>query len=292
MYRAKYNGGGYSFYIPEKEELAQHRLSVEKQLRHCLLHDSLVLHYQPIINLANGTICGAEALLRLKAADGSLIYPDQFISLAEETGLIIPIGHWCIKQACKQLAQWQHSLSADFYVSVNISPRQLQSTQFLPELKQALADHNIAPETLVIEITESLLMHDNHNNQRIIQAIDETGCQIAIDDFGTGYSALSYLMNFPVDILKIDRSFIHNCVEDETSRSLVNAILNLSESLNLRVITEGIETVEQLNLIQQAGSEAAQGYFFSRPISAEDLTKNWHGLQQSTAEKCTPGIGR
>ncbi len=287
MYRAKYDGGGgYSFYIPEKEEQAQHRQSIEKLLRNCLVHNSLELHYQPIIDLVSGQICGAEALLRLKAPDGVLIYPGQFIALAEESGLIIPIGEWCIRQACKQLAQWQQSLSSDFYLSVNVSPRQLQSTQFLPSLQQALANTGVPAESLVIEITESLLIHDNPNNQRIIQAIDETGCQIAIDDFGTGYSALSYLMTFPVDILKIDRSFIHNCVEEETSRSLVNAILNLSESLKLRVITEGIETAEQLQLIRQAGCTRAQGYYFSRPIPAAELTAQWSQLHQQTAARC------
>ncbi|WP_051559952.1 putative bifunctional diguanylate cyclase/phosphodiesterase [Marinobacterium jannaschii] len=276
MYRAKEEGGNrYECYIPEQDEKARDRARIENLLRHALEDNLLELHFQPIVDLASGELRGAEALARLRDYDGKLIPPNLFIPLAEESGLIVPIGSWILHQACAQLSTWQKQHGEQLYMSVNVSSRQLQSKQFLPALKHALKNSAICSETLVLEITESLLMHDSQSNRQIFSEIDQTGCHIAIDDFGTGYSALSYLMNFPLDLLKIDRSFISNCVENETHRGLVETILNMGRSLKLDVIIEGVETAEQQALLSGLGGQTAQGFYFSRPLLAAEFSQRY-----------------
>lgn len=290
MYRAKEEGRSrVAFYSPEHNQHAQERARIEALLRRAIKDDLLELHYQPIINMQNGSITGAEALLRLKDGD-RYVSPFHFIPLAEETGLIVSIGVWCIEQACTQLAYWRKHLKDDFYLSVNVSTRQFQSEHLVETLEQSLADHQLPPESLLIEITESLLLHDNQNNLTVISQLDKLGCGIAIDDFGTGYSALSYLMKFPLDVLKIDRSFIINCTDKEDGKysGLVEAIIQMSHSLSLKVITEGIETREQMEFILARGGRYAQGYYFAKPMRATALESDWQSISEDVRAKCSP----
>lgn len=290
MYRAKEEGRArHAFYAPEHNEHARERAHVESLLRRAIEDNLLELHFQPIVNIGKRRITGAEVLLRLR--DGNtLVPPFRFIPLAEETGLIVPIGAWCIEQACARLAQWREQFDPDFYLSVNVSTRQFQSEQLYNTVAAALRDNQVPADSLVIEITESLLLHDNHNNQRVIGALDNLGCRIAIDDFGTGYSALSYLMKFPLDIIKIDRSFIIDCTNDSSgaSRGLVKAIIQMSRSLDLKVITEGIETREQMEFLTDQGGNCAQGFYFAKPMTAQDMERNWWTLHEEIGNKCQP----
>ncbi|MDI3325645.1 EAL domain-containing protein [Pontibacterium granulatum] len=288
MYSAKDEGRSrIAFYSPEHVKNAQERAHTEALLRRAIRDNLLELHYQPIVNMKNGTITGAEALLRLKDSD-RFISPFHFIPIAEETGLITPIGAWCIEQACAQLAHWRKHLNDDFYLSVNVSTRQFQSEHLVETLEQSLAQHRLPPDSLLIEITESLLLHDNQNNLTVISQLDKLGCRIAIDDFGTGYSALSYLMKFPLDVLKIDRSFIINCTNQEDGKysGLVEAIIQMSHSMSLKVITEGIETREQMEFIRARGGRCAQGYYFAKPMRADALESDWEVLSDEIEAKC------
>lgn len=288
MYRAKEDGRScYALYSPEHNKDTQDRAHIEELLRRAIDDDLLELHYQPIINYQQQSIVGAEVLLRLRDGD-SLVPPFRFIPLAEETGLIVAIGAWCIEQSCAKLAHWRKTLSPNFYLSVNVSTRQFQSDQLLNTLERVLVEHQIPPKSLLIEITESLLLHDNHNNMKVITQIDNLGCQIAIDDFGTGYSALSYLMKFPLDVLKIDRSFITNCASQTDSKKtgLVEAIIQMSHSMNLKVITEGIETREQMDFVLDQGGNCTQGFYFAKPMTAEMLEAHWESLSEEVRMKC------
>ena len=284
MYRAKEDGRSrVALYSPEQNRHTQERAEIEERLRNAIDHDLLELHYQPIVNIAEGRITGAEALLRLRSDDG-LIPPNQFIPVAEETGLIVPIGAWCLEQACAQLAIWRKTLSPDFYLSVNVSTRQFQSEELFNTLDRALTRHNLPASSLLIEITESLLLQDNHNNQTVISQLDKRGCKIAIDDFGTGYSALSYLMKFPLDVVKIDRSFVAEC--DTQHSGLVEAIIRMSHSMQLHVITEGIETTSQMEFVLEQGGHCVQGFFFAKPMTADALEAQWDDLGQQIQFKC------
>ncbi|WP_421865724.1 putative bifunctional diguanylate cyclase/phosphodiesterase [Motiliproteus sp.] len=209
MYRAKNEGRSrFSAYSSEHSRLIQQRLKIEALLRRAIDDELLEIHYQPIVSLAQGKTVGIEALLRLRDDQGRLISPADFIPVAEETGRIIEIGEWCLQQSCRQLAVWHRDFDPELYLSVNVSTRQFQAHSFYASLEDAIGCAGIQPKHLMIEITESLLLHDNQNNLDRFEQLKSLGCQIAIDDFGTGYSALSYLMKFPLSVLKIDRSFI------------------------------------------------------------------------------------
>lgn len=286
MYRAKESGRSrYAFYTQEHNQHIQQRAKLEGLLRRAIDDQLLELHYQPIIDLKSGKITGVEALLRLRNGT-ELIPPNEFIPVAEETGLIVPIGEWCIQQACKQHSLWRASLKSEFYFSVNVSIQQFQSSQFINCIQTAIEQYKIPPSSLLIEITESLLLLDNQANQRIFKELGALGCKIAIDDFGTGFSALSYLMKFPLDTLKIDRSFIKNCTADGAYSELVEAIIQMSRSMRLDVIAEGIETQEQLETLRKIENKVyAQGYYFSKPLNAQLFEKQWASLQQEAHDK-------
>lgn len=281
MYRAKEEGRScYAFYSDEHNLQVQQRLKIEKLLRDAIKEDLLEVHYQPITCLKGKKITGIEALLRLRDKDtGEMISPVEFIPIAEESGLIIQIGEWCFAQSCKQLAKLQQQFDQTLYLSVNVSTRQFQSQSFISSIETATKEAGIKPESILLEITESLLLLDNENNLKIFSALQENGYKIAIDDFGTGYSALSYLMKFPLNVLKIDRSFINHLTDDEGNDDLVNAIVQMAHSMHLRVIAEGVETAEQLQKLRSISEDLCiQGFYYSRPLPPEKLTEQYPQL--------------
>lgn len=272
MYRAKDKGRScFAFFTPQHNALVQEQLRIETLLRHAIRDQSLELHYQPIIDLHAGQVRGVEALLRLRE-DDQLIPPDHFIPVAESTGLIVEIGQWCIEESCRMLAQLHRETDSDLYMSINVSTRQFQSKQFIPTLSQALVDNGIPANKVLIEITESLLLHDNQHNQDIFNKLCSLGCRIAIDDFGTGFSALSYLMNFPIDVLKIDRAFVQQSTEGRKEAGLLKAIVQMSQSMEMIVIAEGVETQTQARQLQALSQQIyVQGYLYARPVHSDLL---------------------
>ena len=277
MYQAKKNGrNNYQVFIPEMNARAVARQSVEQALHRALEQDRFVLHYQPKVNLETGAITGAEALIRMRESHDQLIYPGHFISIAEECGLILPIGRWALHEACRQTQEWlQEGLDVG-QIAVNVSSREFHSKDFLAGVVSILDDTGLDPGHLELEMTESGLMQDTEPTTELLGMLKTLGVQIAIDDFGTGYSSLSYLLRFPIDTLKIDQSFVQD-LDDETGdtstagEAIVSAVIARGTSLNQRVVAEGIETQQQLAFLQSHNCAEGQGYFFSRPVPADEF---------------------
>jgi diguanylate cyclase (GGDEF)-like protein/PAS domain S-box-containing protein len=273
MYQAKAAGRNtYQFFTKSMNEAVSRRMHIEQALRQAIKHQEFVLHYQPVVSLKNGEIIGAEALIRWQHPSKGLIYPDNFIEVAEDAGLIEPIGQWVIEQACTDLKHW-HSLGLELQVAVNVSSRQCKQTSKTPIkeiIKTALKVNDISPSNLKVEITESLLMDNSEEMMTTLQDIRSLGVAIYMDDFGTGYSSLSYLKHFPIDVMKIDRSFIAGSIDDKTDASLVEAVVLIGHSLSLKLVGEGIETKKHYDYLRSLGCDYGQGYFISKPIvSAE-----------------------
>ncbi len=260
-------GGRYEFYRPELNDDAQERFRFESALRHALERDQFVLHYQPQVSLASGAIIGVEALVRWQHPQLGLIAPGRFIGLAEETGLILPIGEWVLRRACEQGCAWQREGIAPVPVSVNLSARQF-SADIAATVAAILADTGLAPHLLELELTESASMEDPQQSFEILRQLKDMGVRLAIDDFGTGYSNLSYLKRFPVDKLKLDQSFVRDITTDADDLSIARAVIAMAHGLRLKVIAEGVETAAQLALLAANGCDEIQGYFFSRPVDA------------------------
>jgi EAL domain-containing protein (putative c-di-GMP-specific phosphodiesterase class I) len=247
---------------------------MEQKLHNALEQNRFVLHYQSKVNLETGSLTGVEALIRLRESDNQLIYPEHFISIAEDCGLILPIGRWVLHEACRQTQAW---LQAGFdirQVAVNVSSREFHSQGFLAGVISVLNETGLDPHYLELEITESGLMEDTEQLMETLHTLKELGVQVAIDDFGTGYSSLSYLARFPLDTLKIDQSFVQNLdnASHDTDNIIISAVIAMGKSLKHRVVAEGIETKQQRAFLQSKNCTEGQGYYFSRPVTAEDFT--------------------
>ena len=277
MYQAKKIGrNNYQMFIPEMNARAVARQSVEQTLHRALEQHKFVLHYQPKVNLETGAITGAEALIRIKGPDGQLIYPADFISIAEECGLIMPIGRWVLNEACRQTQAWLKAGHDLGQIAVNVSSKEFHGKGFLAGVISTLNETGLDPSHLELEMTESGLMQDSVPSTAILQALKKLGVQIAIDDFGTGYSSLSYMLRFPIDTLKIDQSFVQDLDDEEADtgdagEAIVSAVIAMGTSLNQRVVAEGIETRKQLAILQSHHCAEGQGYYFSRPVPADEF---------------------
>ena len=272
MYRAKEQGrNNFLFFTPDINERIRERVRMEFQLRHAIERDELFLMYQPIVGAESGKLVGAEALLRWRNPEFGLVRPDQFIGLAEESGLIVPIGDWVLKTACRQARIWRSAVARPFYVAVNVSTRQFQETGLVDSIADTLRLTGLSPESLGLEITESLFIENVADTATALDRIRRIGVPIALDDFGTGYSSLSYLRRFPVNYLKIDGSFVRDITKNGNSAALVAGMVAIAHSLGLGVVAEGVETREQLDCVRERGCEFVQGYYCGKPMSPEEF---------------------
>ena len=271
LYQAKESGRGtYRFYSEALTLAADARLEMETKLRRGLERNEFVLHYQPLLALADGRIVGMEALLRWQHPTEGLVMPDTFIPLAEETGLIVPLGEWVLRSACAQAAEWSAAGLAAHMISVNLSPRQLWQPDIHQIVRSVLEETGLSAACLELEITESALLEQGGEAAGKLNSLKQLGVRLAIDDFGTGYSSLAYLTRLPIDTLKIDKSFVLNIPSDRACMEVTAGIIALAKNLNLEVLAEGVETPEQLEFLQRHDCDRGQGYLFSRPLPAGD----------------------
>ena len=272
MYRAKHEGRNkFCFFTSEMQAACVHRLKLENALRYALERNQLSLHYQPQLSLASGLIIGAEALLRWKHPEFGMVPPAEFIPIAEDSGLILPIGEWVLRTAIRQMKEWISKGLPAMVIAVNISAVQFRNTK-LPELiTQILSEEQLPPQHLELELTESVAMDDPVGAIAIMNDLHRRSVRMSIDDFGTGYSSLNHLKRFRLYKLKIDQSFIANLTENPEDKAIVKAIINLADSLDLHTIAEGVETEEQLSYLLELGCNEIQGYHFCKPLTAEQF---------------------
>ena len=274
MYFAKESGrNNYQFFTSRLNARTQRRYHLETNLRRALVNEEFFLLYQPKIDARSGRIVGAEALLRWQNPQAGLVPPIDFIPVAEETGLIVPIGAWVLERACRQAALWRAGIAPDMCMAVNLSPRQFQDEHLLNMVTAALTDSGLPAHALELEITEGLLMGDTEKLMPMFDALTALGVRFSIDDFGTGYSSLSYLQRFPISNLKIDRSFINRVPENHDSVALTQAIIAMAKALDMKVTAEGVEEARQMEFLRHAGVHEMQGYYFSRPVTAEAFAR-------------------
>jgi diguanylate cyclase (GGDEF)-like protein/PAS domain S-box-containing protein len=273
MLRAKQTGRGFQFYVDAMNEHAAGRLQLEGQLRHALERNELTVHYQPQVDLASGRVVGMEALLRWKHPLYGMVPPGGFIPLAEETGLIHPIGAWVLRTACLQNKVWQDAGLPPLRIAVNLSGKQFYQPDLIPTVEAVLRDTGLDARWLELELTEGLVAKDVEHAVSILSALKRLGVKLSIDDFGTGYSSLSYLKSFPIDLLKVDQSFVRNIATDPADAAIARTIIALGHNLGLHVIAEGVETEEQLTALRAHGCDQVQGYYFSRPVPAAELER-------------------
>ncbi|MCM0647158.1 EAL domain-containing protein [Clostridium swellfunianum] len=272
MYRAKGKGGNnYEFYETQMNEKALERLELENDLRKAMDKNELFIVYQPKVDLNTGKIIGAEALVRWRHSKRGVVSPVDFIPIAEETGLILPIGNWVINEACRQIRVWRESGLKDIRISINISPQQFLRDNLVKAVENALSEACIEGSCIELEITESCLMENTERNMEIVKRLKLLGIDVSVDDFGKGFSSLSYLKQFDIDVLKIDSSFIKDIPNDANDMAITTAIISMAHELNLKVVAEGVETNEQLRFLLGKNCDEMQGYYFSRPVSSEDF---------------------
>jgi EAL domain-containing protein (putative c-di-GMP-specific phosphodiesterase class I) len=270
MHRAKEDERGtYRFFESKMDTLLQARRTLELDLRKALINGEFELYYQPLVNLENQEIAGFEALIRWNHPVRGLVAPIEFIPLAEETALIVPIGEWVLRQACAEAVQWPGEIS----IAVNLSPIQFKMRNLTQMVMSALAQSGLPAHRLELEITESALLVESESTLQTLHQMRDIGVRISMDDFGTGYSSLSYLRSFPFDKIKIDRSFVHNLASNEDSKAIIRCVASLGSSLGMTTTAEGIETEEELEYLKREGCTQAQGYFLGKPKPAREVLK-------------------
>jgi EAL domain-containing protein (putative c-di-GMP-specific phosphodiesterase class I) len=270
MYQAKEQGRNtFRFYTPALTRTAGERLDLEANLRRALANGDFRVYYQPLLAVPDGAPVGVEALVRWLDPVRGLIPPDRFIPLTEDTGLILPLGEWVLRTACVQACAWNAAGLPPIIMAVNLSGRQLQQRDLVERIAAILTETGLPPGQLKLELTESAVMGQGEQGPAVLQALKALGISLAIDDFGTGYSSLAYLKRFPVDELKIDRSFVRDIPADTNDMEIAAAIIAMAHKLKLKVVAEGVETEEQLAFLARQGCDAYQGYLVSRPVEAE-----------------------
>ncbi|HET7922983.1 MAG TPA: EAL domain-containing protein, partial [Gammaproteobacteria bacterium] len=274
MYQAKENGrANFQFFTPEMTQRTHARLSLENELRHALERNEFSLTYQPQINLHNGRIACAEALLRWNSQSLGRVAPAQFIPVAEQNGLIVPIGEWVLRSACRQLRDWQQQGLTPIPMAVNLSPIQFLRNDMAGTIAAILDETGLDPALLELELTENVIMQDTRETSMMMRRLNHLGVGISIDDFGTGYSSLSYLKRFHIDKIKIDQSFVRDITTDPDDAAIINAVIGLGRSLNVKVVAEGAETAEQLEFLRRCHCDLIQGYHFSKPLPADEFAQ-------------------
>jgi diguanylate cyclase (GGDEF)-like protein/PAS domain S-box-containing protein len=276
MYRAKEEGPGrYAVFDPAMQARAQKRLELEAELRQALEQGEFVLYYQPEVSLHDGKMVGIEALLRWQHPQRGLLQPSAFLPLAEETDLIVPIGRWVLEEACGQAKRWEEErpLASPMTMEINLSSKQLRRQGLVRTVEEALTRADLEVHTLALDMTETVLIRVSEDNTQALDALKEMGVRLGLDDFGTGYSSLSYLKRFPVDRVKVDKSFVKGLGENATDTALVRMIIDLCHTLGVEVLAEGIETSDQATLLRDMGCDMGQGYYFARPLRAEELAE-------------------
>jgi predicted signal transduction protein with EAL and GGDEF domain len=279
MYKAKESGRNtYRFYTQEMTEKAYERVILETKLREAIINNEFTLYYQPLININTHKVIGYEALARWIDADGKMIHPDKFIPVAEQTGLIIDIGKFALKNVFLQATAWR-KMNIDFNkISINISAKQLRDPDFLPFINELLEDTKCDPSCIEFEIIESFIIGDIFEAINILDMIRKIGIDVSLDDFGTGYSSLSYLKKLPISKLKIDKSFIDDIPFDENDKIITKIIINLAKNMNIHVLAEGVETKEQEKFLIENGCELAQGYLYDKPLSVDEINSRYDNV--------------
>lgn len=289
MYRAKEQGrNNHQFYTSDMNEIVQRRVILERGMRHALEHNEFSLFYQPKVDIKTGKVKGNEALIRWFHPELGMVSPLEFIPLAEETGLIVQIGEWVLRNACKQTRDWQQAGFSDISVSINLSSRQFRQINLVDVVQDVLEETGIDPQYLELEITESVAMYNEDYVIAKLHALKNLGIKIAVDDFGTGYSSLSYLKKFPFHTLKIDKSFVKDIDDDSDDNKIISTIIAMAHNLKVKVIAEGVETKEQLEFLQQQNCNEVQGYFFSKPLSVEAFERGFNHIQTEAFQKVMP----
>ena len=274
MLNAKHNGrNNYQFFKPSMNERALERQTIEGALRHALDRDEFVLHYQPKLDLGAETLTGAEALIRWQQPERGIVLPREFIPIAEQCGYIVPIGRWVLREACRQRRAWLDAQLAAVPLAINISAVELRSKDFVGHVREILRETGLEPQYLEFELTETAFIQDPQSAIAVLRELKDMGIQLTLDDFGTGYSSLSYLKRFPIDSLKIDKSFVHGLCTDSDDSKLVSAVINLGRSFHLQVIAEGVETRQQFLALQAQDCSEGQGNYFQEPIAADEFAK-------------------
>jgi diguanylate cyclase (GGDEF)-like protein len=283
MYQAKNEGRAqFRFFSPELNQKIMQRVELENSLRQGLDKQEFFLHYQPLWDLKTSKMAGVEVLLRWQSSDYGLMQPSTFISLLEDSGLINNVGEWVLRTACAQMREWTISEHRDLKMAVNISGKQMKHPKFLEMLTTIIQETGVDPHNLELEFTESVIMDNVENTVEIFRKLKEMGIQLSIDDFGTGYSSLNYLKHFPVDRIKIDRSFVSDVFNNQSDAAIIEAIVSMAQSLSLRVVAEGVENSDQLHSLSQLGCDEVQGYYLAMPMHAEALAEKLgkkHGKQ-------------
>jgi EAL domain-containing protein (putative c-di-GMP-specific phosphodiesterase class I) len=273
MYLAKEDGkNNFRFYSDEVKTQSIERLMLETDLRHALESNQFLLHYQPKVNLVAGQITGVEALLRWCHPRLGVLPPMDFIPLAEETGLIVPIGRWVLREACRQSEAWERQGLQNLTMAINLSPRQFSDENLLQDIDDALAKSGMRAENLQIEVTESMVMQNTPRAARILNSMRSRGIRLAIDDFGTGYSSMSLMKQFPIDTIKIDRSFVRHLPDNSEDKAIAQAIIDLGKALGMTVVAEGVETPEQESFLRHQACDEMQGFLFSKPVTSEQIS--------------------